>query len=100
MREKKSKKSIVDILFQVCMFILIQYMLACFCFSFKTHILNIIFLTCNAGVIMRFWEELSHIVENKILKCTIVCASIIVVGFILIICGYFPVSTTLREVLL
>ena len=100
MRGKKTTKNIVDIFCQVCMFIFIQYMLACFYLSFTAHILNIVFLTCNAGVIMNFWVELSRIIKNKILKYSIICISIIVVGFILVILGYFPVSTALREVLL
>ena len=100
MRGKKTTKNIVDIFCQVCMFIFIQYMLACFYLSFTAHILNIVFLTCNAGVIMNFWVELSRIIKNKILKYSIICISIIVVGFILVIWGYFPVSISLREVLL
>ena len=100
MEGKKTTKNILDIFSHVCMFIFIQYMLACFYLSFTAHILNIVFLTCNAGVIMNFWVELSRIIKNKILKYSIICISIIVVGFILVIWGYFPVSTALREVLL
>lgn len=100
MRKNNLGKNIIDIICQACMFVLIQYMLACFYFSFMTHILSIVLMIGNASVIMYFWRELSLIIDNKIIKCAIVFASIIAVGFILIICGYFPVSTTLREVLL
>ena len=100
MEGKKTTKNILDIFSHVCMFIFIQYMLACFYLSFTAHILNIVFLTCNAGVIINFWVELSRIIKNKILRYSIICLSIVAVGLILLLWGYFPVSTALREVLL
>ena len=100
MEGKKTTKNILDIFSHFCMFIFIQYMLACFYLSFTAHILNIVFLTCNAGVIINFWVELSRIIKNKILRYSIICLSIVAVGLILLLWGYFPVSTALREVLL
>lgn len=81
-----------------CIFILLQYILMCFYFSFTTHFFNIILMACNAELIMKYWEELSHIIENKIMKILILCGTIAAVGFILLTCGYFPVSTTFKEV--
>jgi hypothetical protein len=104
-RCKKLKKKnifniILDIMCQVCFFVFIQYILACFYLSFKNHILNIIFVIGNAGVIIHFSGYLSRIIENKIVKILIILVGIIIVGLVLLLHGYFPVSTTPMEVLL
>ena len=99
MEGKKTTKNILDIFSHVCIFIFIEYLLACFLLSFTAHILNIFFLTCNAGVIINFWVKLSRIIKNKIIIYSIICLSIVVVGLILLLWGYFPVSTALRKVL-
>lgn len=98
MNEKNSFSKTTDIIFQICLFIVIQYMLACFYLSFATNIFSIVLMVCNAGVIMNFWMELSRTINSKVIKCVILFASIVVIGFILIVCGYFPVSTVLQDV--
>lgn len=98
MREKSILQIIIDTICQVGLFVFIQYILACFYLSFQNNFLSIFLVAGNAGVIMHLWEYLSHGIESKIIKCTILLVSIIIVGAILLLCGYFPVSTALREV--
>ena len=95
---KKTFSKTTDIICQICLFIVIQYMLACFYLSFATNIFSIVLMVCNAGVIINFWMELSRTINSKVVKCVILFASIVVIGFILIVCGYFPVSTVLQDV--
>lgn len=99
MNEKNLFSKGTDVICQMCLFIVTQYMLACFYLSFATNIFSIILMVCNAGVIMNFWMELSRTINSKIVKGVILFAGIVAVGFILIVCGYFPVSTVLQEVL-
>lgn len=100
MKEKNIIKASVEIFCQLSIFVLVQYILACFYLSFKNNILSIIFMVCNTGVLIQTWEYLSRVVESKVIKSIVLFAGVIIVGGILLLYGYFPVSTTLQEVLL
>lgn len=69
----------------------------CFILSFKTSIINVFLVVVNAGVIERFFEDLSRIINNKWIKVTIVFVNILIIAVLLLTLGYYPVSKTLQK---
>jgi len=95
-KSKLSLQKALNIFLASLTFILLQYMLACWTLSFKSNVLSIFYLVINFIVINELWRHLSRTLNSKFLCFIILAVNVFIVAMILLIFGYFPVSTTLH----
>lgn len=89
---------IAGIIMYVFTYVLIQYILACFYFSFHAHVLSIFLVMLNTSMITLFREGMTRIVKSPLISYAFLILSIAIVAILLLVYGYFPVSTVLKEV--
>ena len=90
--------TIAGIVMYVFAYVLIQYILACFYFSFHAHVLSIFLIILNTSMITLFREGMARIVKSPLICYAFLILSIAIVAILLLVYGYFPVSTVLKEV--
>ena len=98
MKQKRILTMILEIIGNLLMFIFIQYLLACFYFSFHSHPFSVILMAISIATILQFRTNLESVFKSALIPYVFLILGIIIVGVMLVLYGYFPVSTVLKEV--
>lgn len=94
MKQKRILNMILETMGNLLMFIFIQYLLACFYFSFHSHPFSVIFTAVNITTILQFRINLKNVFKSALIPYIFLILGIIIVGAVLVLYGYFPISTT------
>jgi len=91
-KKPSSLMKVVNIIFESIEFIILNYLLLCSIYSFRTNVVYILFFAVNVVVIQKFWTSLKRALMSNIAVVAVFAICIIVLTMLFLIFGYLSMS--------